>query len=151
MWNACRPKSTFFSTKESRIFRGRKRLHEREGGHVITVISDCGEAVVYQIRASVPFLIVPLLRLNDALKRTKRVRFPISIFETFRSARGSLDRVSLSLPSRGKVYHHAKGKKGVKIGYRIEQKQNERWRIEFIIEEKSEKEYSRRSCKRTCA
>ena len=123
MWNACRPKRTFFSTKESRIFRSRKRLHAREGGHVITVISDCGEAVVYQIRASVPFLIVPLLQQTMHSKGLNELRFRSRYSSAFRSARGSLDRVPL-------VYHHVvvwftKGMKGIKIRCRIEQKENE--------------------------
>lgn len=96
----------------------------REGGHVITVISGCGEAVVYQIRASVPFPYCSAITANDAFKRTKRVTFPISIFEIFRGARGSLNRVPLA-------YHHvvrftiAKGRKGVEMGCRIEQKEDE--------------------------
>lgn len=91
----------FFSREEVEFSAVEDSTCARERGHVITVISGCGEAVVYQIRASVPFPYCSAITANDAFERTKRVTFPISIFETFRGARGSLNRVPLVYVSRG--------------------------------------------------
>lgn len=100
----------------------------REGGHVITVISDCGEAVVFQIRTNPsPSLLFRYYGKRCIQKGTRRVTLPISIFETFRGARGSLNRVPLVYYRHVAWFTTAKGRKAVwRSGWcRIEQTENE--------------------------
>lgn len=142
----------FFSTEESRIFR-EGRLHSRARRRSCHY---CYQRLRRSSRLSNSRIRLlsycSAITANDAFKRAKRVTFPISIFETFRGARGSLNRVPL-------VYHHvvwfttANGRKGVEMGCGIEQKENEmKDRIRNREgKRKSGKEYSRHSCERTCA
>lgn len=93
------PKECFSHVEESRIFRSRRLLlrARRRSCHYCYQRLRWGSRLSNSCIRSLPYC--SAITTNDAFKRTKRVTFPISIFETFHGARGSLNRVPL-------VYDH---------------------------------------------